>query len=69
MPNGSDIIIRGGSVELEYDSNVYKGAGRIHKNPDEKLTRIEVRDDKGVIKYNSAPENTNKWVVRVICEK
>lgn len=48
MSNGSDIVVTGGSVEIEYDSSVYvKEPGtKKHKNQTKKITRIEITGDK-----------------------
>ena len=46
--NGSDIIIKGGSVEVDFDGNVYppvSGSSRKHGNSGKKITRIEITGD------------------------
>ncbi|MGI9065246.1 MAG: hypothetical protein ACR2HX_02420 [Pyrinomonadaceae bacterium] len=48
MANGDDIIIRGGSVELEYDSSVYaknSNDPRKHQSSGKKITRIVITGD------------------------
>ncbi len=48
MANGDDIIIRGGSVELEYDSSVYSKNSndpRRHQSSGKKITRIVITGD------------------------
>ena len=45
---GSDIIIKGGSVDLEYDETVYRkdnGDPKKHKNSDMKITRVVITGD------------------------
>jgi hypothetical protein len=53
MANGNDIIIKGGSVDLDYDESIYQKDSkepRNHKNPDKKITRIVITGD---INYDS----------------
>jgi hypothetical protein len=65
--NGSnEIIIKGGSVEVQFDSAGYTRNGNKHDNPDKKITQIVVVDENGVEKCNSG--NTPgglKWTVTV----
>lgn len=59
MPDGGDIIIRGGSVELEYDVSVYlpdpgnPGNRKKHKNSNKKIRQIVVTDKGGITQYDS----------------
>lgn len=46
--NGGEIIIKGGSVEVEYDGRVYAqdpANPRKHKNPSKKITRVVITGD------------------------
>lgn len=48
MANGDDIIIRGGSVELEFDDSVYEknpNDPRKRQNSGKKVTRIVITGD------------------------
>ena len=68
MANGDDIIIRGGSVELEYDSSVYEESSadpRKRQNSGKKITRIVIT---GEINFDSGvhPEGV-KCEVRASC--
>ena len=68
MANGDDIIIRGGSVELEYDGSVYEQhptESRKRQHSGKKITRIVISGD---IKYDSEdhPEGL-KCEVRISC--
>jgi hypothetical protein len=68
MANGEDIIIRGGSVELEYDDSVYEknpNDPRKHQNSGKKVTRIVITGD---INFDSGnrPEGW-KCEVRASC--
>lgn len=70
MANGGDIIIKGGSVELQYDDTLYtKNGAWGHKHPDKKMTRITVVDENQKTVYDSG-ENKNglKWEIRAHCE-
>jgi len=51
--DGGDIIIKGGSVDLEYDESVYEKDPtdpRSHKNSNRKITRVVIAGD---ISYDS----------------
>jgi hypothetical protein len=65
--NGSgDIIIKGGSVEVRFDSAGYTKNGNNHDNPNKKITQIVVVDENGVEKCNSGDSpNGLKWTVTV----
>ena len=55
MADGGDIIIRGGSVDLDYDDAVYpkeSGNPRKHNAKDKKIRQITVTDN-GKILYDS----------------
>lgn len=69
MANGGDIIIRGGSVDIQYDDSLYHKEGAWGHVSDKKMTRITVVDDNGKTVYDSG-ENKNglKWEVRAHCE-
>jgi len=46
--DGGDIIIKGGSVDLEYDESVYQkdpGDPKSHKNANKKITRVVITGD------------------------
>jgi hypothetical protein len=48
MANGADIIIKGGSVELEFDDAVYPkepSNPKKHKNQSKKVTRVVITGD------------------------
>ena len=68
MANGDDIIIRGGSVELEYDGSVYEehpNDPRKRQHSGKKVTRIVITGD---INFDSGdrPEGW-KCEVRASC--
>jgi hypothetical protein len=49
MAEGGDIIIRGGSVQLDFNDDYYpEGKGRL--NEKQKITRIQITGD---VKYDS----------------
>jgi hypothetical protein len=51
--DGGDIIIKGGSVDLEYDESVYQkdpADPKSHKNSTRKITRVVITGD---ISYDS----------------
>ena len=46
--NGTEIIIKGGSVEVEFDPNTYPqdpSNGRKHSNPNKKITKVVITGD------------------------
>lgn len=46
--NGTEIIIKGGSVEVEFDANTYPqdpSNGRKHRNPNKKITKVVITGD------------------------
>jgi hypothetical protein len=68
MANGEDIIIRGGSVDLEYDGTVYEKDPqdpRKHRNLTKKITRVVITGD---INYDSGDHPAGlKCEVRTSC--
>ena len=72
--NGGDIIIKGGTIEIDFDGAVYKKDGanpRKHKAGDRKLARIVLQDEHDVVKYDTTAEGENpvKWTVTVFGRK
>lgn len=48
MANGGDIIIKGSSVDIDYDEAVYPkdpGNPKKHKNQNKKITRVLITGD------------------------
>ena len=71
MANGGDIIIKGGSVDIDFDDAVYpkeSGKPRNHKGS-QKITRVTVADDNNTVKYDSDQEVTDptRWTISVYC--
>lgn len=67
--NGGDIIIKGGSVDLEFDDNVYlqdPTDPKKHKAQNKKIVRIQILDERGVEQFNREDQSGLKWEVRVI---
>jgi hypothetical protein len=70
MANGDDIIIRGGSVDIDYDDSLYakEGDSRSHKHPDKRIIRITIVDENGVTQYDSGEkEDSLKWEIKAHC--
>ena len=68
---GSDIIIKGGSVELEFDETVYRkqsGDPKKYKHDNRKISRIEIYDEQEqeVKTYSAEGNNGLKWTVKII---
>ena len=65
-----DIIIKGGSVEVTFDSTGYTSApGSKHEDKNKKITKIVVHDDNGVEKFSVADKGGLKWTVTVSTKK
>jgi hypothetical protein len=66
---GGDIIIKGGSVHVSFDSNVYQkdpDDPGTHKHPGRKITRVRVEDENGKDLYDSGHNDGGlKWKVTV----
>ncbi|HLN97654.1 MAG TPA: hypothetical protein VK208_04265 [Pyrinomonadaceae bacterium] len=66
---GADIIIKGGSVELDYDDTLYPkrpGDPKKHDNRDRRITNIRILDENGREVFNSGDHQGGlKWEVRV----
>lgn len=48
MANGNDIIIKGGSVDIDYDDSIYPkdpGNPKKHKNNGKKITKVVITGD------------------------
>ena len=43
-PNGADIIIKGGSVEIEFNEQTFSGRGGKYSNKDKTIASVEVTD-------------------------
>lgn len=66
--NGTEIIIKGGSVEVEFDPRTYPADpsnGRKHSNPNKKITRVVITGD---ISFDSGDQPSGlKCEIRAIC--
>ncbi|HBB90075.1 MAG TPA: hypothetical protein DC047_20935 [Blastocatellia bacterium] len=73
MANGGDIIIKGSSVDIDYDDTKYpKEAGkpRNHKASDQTITRVTVEDGNNTVKYdsnNEAAADPSQWIIHIYC--
>lgn len=71
MANGGDIIIKGGSVDIDYDNAVYPAepGKRGHKNDKQRITRVLVEDAGGTSQYDSddVAADTSTWKITVYC--
>jgi len=43
-PNGADIIIKGGSVEIEFNEQTFSGKGGKYSNKDKSIASVEITD-------------------------
>jgi len=56
MANGADIIIKGSSVDIDFDDDKYPkepGKPRNHKANGHTITRVTVEDANNTVKYDS----------------
>ena len=72
MANGGDIIIKGGSVDIDYDDAKYPkedGKPRNHKADDQNITRVTVEDESNVVRYDSDNDTGDPtyWKIHVYC--
>lgn len=59
MARGNDIVIKSGSVEIDFDSEVYRRSRGDKKGfccTDRKIVGVEIRDEKGEV-VPQVPEN------------
>jgi len=72
MANGGDIIIKGGSVDIDFDDNVYPhdpSKPRNHQGK-QKITRVTVADENNTLKYDSEDQEAadpTRWTISVYC--
>ncbi len=74
--DGSEIIIKGGSVELEFDGNTYTQDPRNplkHKNASKKITKVVITDETDpsdpIVVYDSGDHPSGlKWVISTTCK-
>jgi hypothetical protein len=68
--DGGDIIIKGGSVELDFDDSQYPvipGNPKLHTSPARNIKRIVIVDDRDqkIFDSNDTGQNPMKWKVTV----
>ena len=70
MANGSYIIIKGGSVNVQYDDALYPKEGSWnHISLDKIMTRITIVDESGRSIYDSGENLAGlKWEIRAFCK-
>jgi hypothetical protein len=65
--NGGDILIKSGSVSLDYDEKVYPPP--THTSSDMKIMRIVITDASGKISFDSGEHPTGlQATIAVICK-
>lgn len=73
MSDTGDIVVKGGSVEVIFDTNVFakdNGDRKLHKHYGRQITRILVTDQSGNVEYDSAEtkKSVGKHIVRISTE-
>jgi hypothetical protein len=72
MANGADIIIKGSSVDIDYDDAKYPkdpGKPNNHKASNHTITRVTVEDGNNAVQYDSSKEaaDPSLWKIHVYC--
>lgn len=66
---GGDIIIKGSSVHLNFDSSLYQKDSNDpnnHKHDNRKITRVRVEDESGKSLFDSGTDDGGlKWTITV----
>lgn len=65
---GGDIIIKGGSVDVNFDETLYKkdpADPRKHENANRTITKITIVDENKETVYDSGNNSAGKWTVTV----
>jgi len=71
MADGSgEIIIKGGSVEVSFDTGLYRKQSEVdpvsHKHETRKITRVNVVDENKELKFDSGLSDEGlKWTITV----
>jgi hypothetical protein len=70
MANGGDIIIKGGSVDIQYDDTLYVKEGQwSHINLNKRITRITIVDEGGKTVFDSGVNASGlPWEIKAHCE-
>ncbi len=72
MADGADIIIKGSSVDIDFDEAKYPkepGQPRKHKADDQTITRVTVEDENNTKQYDSSDgaADPSRWTIHVYC--
>jgi len=64
---GTDIIIKGSSIDITFDDLLYPGGGNGSHKGQRKMRRIVVVDDQQQVQYDSDSQSADvkKWTVTV----
>lgn len=73
MANGGDIIIKGSSVDIDYDDAKYPketGKPRNHKSSDQIITRVTVEDGNNTVQYDTSNDaaDPSRWTIHIYCD-
>jgi hypothetical protein len=64
-----EIIVKGGSVEVSFDTTVYQkmsGDPSRHKHDDRKITRVRVENEDGKSLFDSGNDDSGlKWTITI----
>jgi hypothetical protein len=65
---GGDIIIKGGSVELNFDDGIYQKVLNdpgTYRNANRQISRVLVEDQEGKVKFDSEEQVGLTWRITV----
>jgi hypothetical protein len=70
--NSGDIIIKGSSVDIDYDDAKYpkeQGKPNNHKSNDHAITRVTVEDANNTMLFDSSRDaaDPSQWTIHVYC--
>ena len=63
---GTDIIIKGGSIDISFDDSVYPSGGHGSHRGQRKMQRIIVVDANQQVQYDSQSADVKKWMVTIL---
>lgn len=62
---GTDIIIKGTSIDITYDDSLYPNMGHGSHKGQRKMQKIVVVDGQGQVQFDSQSADVKKWTITV----
>jgi len=63
-PNGADIIIKGGSVAIEFNETTFTGKDGKYSNQHRRIASVEITDDSGHVQTINVSAN-GKCIIKI----